>query len=136
MRSADNNGAGSPPRQHRAEVAAAEQVHVKMRHLLMGGGSGIGKDTIAAVGYPGAVDGYQVNFRVPSDTARGAATIQVAAAWIMGPAAQIAISGGWAKVATCRSRITQGLRPLHEGLPSASGSANRVSNPLPTQPGW
>src|SRR5882724_6612376 len=52
MRSADNNGAGSPPRQHRAEVAAAEQVHVKMRHLLMGGGSGIGKDTIAAVGYP------------------------------------------------------------------------------------
>src|SRR5207248_114893 len=30
-------------------------------------------EILAAVGYPGAVDGYQVNFRVPSDTAKGPA---------------------------------------------------------------
>jgi uncharacterized protein (TIGR03437 family) len=39
-------------------------------------------DVLGAVGYPGAVDGYQVNFRVPPDTAKGAAAIQVSAAWI------------------------------------------------------
>ena len=39
---------------------------------------------LAAVGYPGSVDGYQVNFQVPPDTLSGAATIQVSAAWIFG----------------------------------------------------
>ena len=34
-------------------------------------------EVLAAVGYPGAVDGYQVNFRLPSETARGTATIQI-----------------------------------------------------------
>src|SRR5205814_6274263 len=38
-------------RQHSAEVAAAEQVHMKMRHLLMGRHSGIGEDAIAALGH-------------------------------------------------------------------------------------
>lgn len=44
-----------------------------------------GKDAevLAAVGYPGAVDGYQVNFQVPAD-ASGMVTIQVNAAWIPG----------------------------------------------------
>src|SRR5277367_2597515 len=37
-------------------------------------------DVLGAVGYPGAVDGYQVNFRVPPDTAKGVAAIQVSAA--------------------------------------------------------
>src|SRR5205807_6642671 len=32
-------------------------------------------EVTAAVGFPGAVDGYQVNFRVPSDAAKGPATI-------------------------------------------------------------
>ena len=45
----------------------------------------------AAVGYPGTADGYQVNFRVPSDAAKGPATVQVAAAWIAGPAVSIVI---------------------------------------------
>ena len=45
----------------------------------------------AAVGFPGSVDGYQVNFQVPSDTAKGTATVQVSAAWIAGPEVQIAI---------------------------------------------
>ena len=44
--------------------------------------NGRSAETLAAVGFPGAVDGYQVNFRLPSDTAKGIATIQVSAAWI------------------------------------------------------
>jgi hypothetical protein len=39
-------------------------------------------EVLGAVGLPGAVDGYQLNFRVPSDTAKGLAAIQVTAAWI------------------------------------------------------
>ncbi|MCI0624040.1 MAG: hypothetical protein L0387_20700 [Acidobacteria bacterium] len=46
--------------------------------------NGKSAEVLAAVGFPGAVDGYQVNFRVPPDTARGIATIQVSAAWIAG----------------------------------------------------
>jgi uncharacterized protein (TIGR03437 family) len=53
--------------------------------------NGKSAEVLAAAGYPGAVDGYQVNFRVPSDTAPGTATIQVTTAWIAGPAVQIAI---------------------------------------------
>jgi len=37
------------------------------------------------------VDGYQVNFRVPSDATPGLATIQLSAAWITGPEVKIAI---------------------------------------------
>ena len=44
-----------------------------------------------AVGFPGAVDGYQVNFQVPPDTTKGNATVQLSAAWIAGPAVSIAI---------------------------------------------
>jgi hypothetical protein len=46
---------------------------------------------LGAVGYPGAVDTYQVNFRVPSDAAKGTANIQVTAAWIPGPQVSINI---------------------------------------------
>ena len=48
-------------------------------------------EVTAAVGYPGAVDGYQVNFRVPTDATKGAATVQVSAAWIAGAAVNITI---------------------------------------------
>jgi uncharacterized protein (TIGR03437 family) len=41
-------------------------------------------EVLGAVGYPGTVDGYQVNFRVPPDTVQGNASIQVSAAWIAG----------------------------------------------------
>lgn len=44
--------------------------------------NGKAAEVIGAVGYPGSVDGYQVNFRIPTDTAKGPATIQVSAAWI------------------------------------------------------
>jgi uncharacterized protein (TIGR03437 family) len=53
--------------------------------------NGKSAEVTAAVGFPGAVDGYQVNFRVPQDTAKGVATIQVSAAWITGPAVNIAV---------------------------------------------
>jgi len=51
--------------------------------------NGRSAEVLGAVGFPGAVDGYQVNFRVPQDTAKGVATIQVSAAWIAG--AQVSI---------------------------------------------
>lgn len=53
--------------------------------------NGEAAEVLGAVGYPGAVDGYQVNFRVPSDIAKGTATVQVSAAWISSAAAKIAI---------------------------------------------
>ena len=46
---------------------------------------------LGAVGYPGGIDGYQVNFRVPPDAAKGTATIQVSAAWIPGAPVNITI---------------------------------------------
>lgn len=46
---------------------------------------------LGAVGYPGATDAYQVNFRVPPDAAKGTASIQVTAAWIPGPQVNINI---------------------------------------------
>ena len=42
---------------------------------------------LGAVGYPGSVNGYQVNFRVPTDAQKGTASVQVIAAWISGPPA-------------------------------------------------
>jgi hypothetical protein len=40
-------------------------------------------EVLGAVGYPGATDGYQVNFRVPSGTAKGVTSLQLGAAWIV-----------------------------------------------------
>jgi hypothetical protein len=51
--------------------------------------NGKAAEVTAAVGYPGTVDGYQVNFRVPDGTAVGQASIQVTAAWI--PSAPVSV---------------------------------------------
>jgi len=48
-------------------------------------------EVLYAGGYPGAVDRYQVNFKVPEGTAAGLATIQLTAAWITGPGVTIAV---------------------------------------------
>jgi hypothetical protein len=48
-------------------------------------------EVISAVGSPGAVDRYQVKFRVPSGTENGTATIQVTAAWIASTPVSIAV---------------------------------------------
>jgi len=53
--------------------------------------NGKAAEVLSAVGYPGAVDGYQVNFRVPPDAAKGVATIQVSAAWMAGNVVRMAI---------------------------------------------
>ena len=53
--------------------------------------NGESAEVIGAVGFPGAADGYQVNFRVPSDVAKGPATIQISAAWISGPGVSFAV---------------------------------------------
>jgi uncharacterized protein (TIGR03437 family) len=53
--------------------------------------NGTSAEVLAAVGFPGTVDSYQVNFRVPSNAAKGAATVQVSAAWIAGPAVTIVV---------------------------------------------
>ncbi len=53
--------------------------------------NGKASEVLSAVGYPGAVDAYQVNFRLPPDTAKGPASIQVTAAWISGAPVSIPV---------------------------------------------
>ena len=53
--------------------------------------NGEAAEVLGAVGYPGAVDAYQVNFQVPADSAKGAVSVQVVAAWIPSPAVTIVI---------------------------------------------
>ena len=53
--------------------------------------NGEAAQVLAAVGYPGATDGYQVNFRMPSDVKMGNAVIQLTTAWIPGPLVSIAV---------------------------------------------
>jgi len=48
-------------------------------------------EVLGAVGYPGSLDSYQLNFRMPPDVASGPAAIQVSAAWIVGPAVNVAV---------------------------------------------
>jgi hypothetical protein len=48
-------------------------------------------EVLGAVGYPGSVGGYQVNFRIPADTPKGTAAIQVSVAWIPGTPVNIAL---------------------------------------------
>jgi uncharacterized protein (TIGR03437 family) len=53
--------------------------------------NGKAADVFGAVGYPRAVGGYQLNFRVPPDTAKGMASLQVSAAWIAGAPVSIPV---------------------------------------------
>lgn len=53
--------------------------------------NGKAAEVLGAVGYPGATDGYQVNFRLPSDTTKGVASIKVSAAWIPGAPVSIPV---------------------------------------------
>jgi uncharacterized protein (TIGR03437 family) len=48
-------------------------------------------EVLYAGGYPGAVDRYQVNFRVPQGTAAGLATVQLTSAWVAGPDVKIVV---------------------------------------------
>jgi uncharacterized protein (TIGR03437 family) len=53
--------------------------------------NGEAAEVLAAVGYAGSVDGYQVNFQMPFDVRTGSAMIQLAAAWIPGTPVSIAV---------------------------------------------
>ena len=46
-------------------------------------------EVLYAGGYPGAVDRYQVNFRVPDGITPGMASVQLTSAWIAGPEVRI-----------------------------------------------
>jgi hypothetical protein len=53
--------------------------------------NGTAATVIAAVGYPGAVDGYQVNFQVPGNLPAGNVAVQLSAAWIPSATATIPV---------------------------------------------
>jgi len=48
-------------------------------------------EVLGAVGYPGTLDSYQVNFRVPPDMVKGTATVQVSVAWVPGTPVNITV---------------------------------------------
>jgi hypothetical protein len=48
-------------------------------------------EVINNTGWPGLVDTYRIDFRVPDGTTAGMASIQITAAWIAGPGVRIAI---------------------------------------------
>jgi len=53
--------------------------------------NGAPAEVVGTAGYPGAMDGYQVNFRMPSGAAKGTASLQLTVAWIPGPAVTISV---------------------------------------------
>jgi hypothetical protein len=53
--------------------------------------NGKAAEVLAAVGFPGATDVYQVNFQLPADIAKGISSIQVSAAWIAAPPVKIPV---------------------------------------------
>jgi hypothetical protein len=53
--------------------------------------NGQSAEVINTIGWPGLVDTYRVDFRVPSGITTGPAAIQLSAAWILGPSVNIPI---------------------------------------------
>ena len=56
--------------------------------VLVNGNPG---DVLYAGGYPGAVDGYQINFQIPSGVIAGQTSLQLSSAWIVGPPINIPV---------------------------------------------
>ena len=48
-------------------------------------------EMLGAVGFPGAVDGYQVNFRLPADAVKGPASVQLASGLLAGAPVQVPV---------------------------------------------
>jgi uncharacterized protein (TIGR03437 family) len=69
-------------------TADPRQVVSSPLDVIVGGASAT---VLYAGGYPGAVNGYQVIFRVPAGVQPGMANIQVSAAWIAGAQVKIAV---------------------------------------------
>lgn len=53
--------------------------------------NGTPAEVLAATGYPGSIDGYQVNFRLPANTASGNATVRLSVAWMAAPEIKIPV---------------------------------------------
>ena len=53
--------------------------------------NGEAAEIVAAVGYPGSTTGYQVNFQLPADTAKGTATLVLSAAWFAAAPVSVAV---------------------------------------------
>ncbi len=53
--------------------------------------NGASAEVLAAVGYPGTTETYEVNFRVPADAGKGTASLQLSVAWIASSAVSIAV---------------------------------------------
>jgi hypothetical protein len=67
-------------------TASPAQVANSPINVLVNGKPG---DVLYAGGYPNTVDNFQVNFRLPGDTAPGLAAIQLSAAWVAGAEVKI-----------------------------------------------
>ena len=52
---------------------------------------GVSAEVVNAFGWPGSLDTYRVDFRVPSGSSAGAASLQVTSAWIQSDAVEIRI---------------------------------------------
>ncbi|MDQ2950611.1 MAG: hypothetical protein M3Y27_32550, partial [Acidobacteriota bacterium] len=75
-------GAGQPfPSNTLAAVDSLVEVRVNGRSAIVFG----------AVGFPGSVDGYQVNFRLPTDTMKGIAAIELSAGGVAGMPVNIVV---------------------------------------------
>jgi uncharacterized protein (TIGR03437 family) len=48
-------------------------------------------EVLNKVGWPGSIDAYRVDFRVPEGTPVGAVAVQLSSAWILGPEVQIPV---------------------------------------------
>lgn len=53
--------------------------------------NGQAAEVVNAIGWPGLVNTYRVDFRVPASAASGPASVQLSAAWITGSAVHIAV---------------------------------------------
>ena len=53
--------------------------------------NGQAAEVVNKLGWPGLVDTYRVDFRIPEGTRVGTATIQLSAAWIVGPEVRIPV---------------------------------------------
>jgi hypothetical protein len=53
--------------------------------------NGVAAEVVSAIGWPGSLDTYRVDFRVPAGARTGAASLQVSSAWINSDAVEIRI---------------------------------------------
>ena len=68
-------------------VDSQQQVNSPVEVLVAGRAA----EVVNKLGWPGSVDTYRVDFRIPDGTPPGPVTIRLSAAWIAGPEVQITV---------------------------------------------